>query len=146
MSSNQKFLALRVSFNSNTQYNMSYNFTSRFAPTTEERVDNQLSLVLSEWASGLVREFDTDVSRYVLTSCSDSGSDVKRTLDILMGLWWEWGISHMSYLALTDAFGTLIDPSKSKNSEGRDTFQEVKKSMNPLKNRNTCKNRLRQLC
>jgi hypothetical protein len=40
----------------------------------------------------------------VLTSTSDSGSDVKRTLDILIDAWWEWCISHLIHLAFTEAF------------------------------------------
>ncbi len=63
----------------------------------------------------------------VLTSTSDSGSDVKRTLDILIDAWWEWCISHLIHLALMEAFGTSMDPNNSKNVDMRCFFQRIKK-------------------
>ncbi len=63
----------------------------------------------------------------VLTSTSDSGSDVKRTLDILINAWWEWCISHLIHLALTKTFGTSIDPNNSKNVDASCFFQRIKK-------------------
>ncbi len=63
----------------------------------------------------------------VLTSTSDSRSDVKHTLDILIDAWWEWCISHPIHLALTEAFGTSIDPNNSKNVDARCFFQRIKK-------------------
>jgi hypothetical protein len=114
--SNQKYLALRVCFNTSTRFNIGYNHAvRRFALTTDERQVEQLSTILHEWSSGVLEEFSIKVMLDVLTSISDSGSDVKRTLDIMIDAWWEWCISHLIHLALTEAFGTSIDPNNSKN-------------------------------
>ena len=126
--SNQKFVALRVCFNALEKVNLGYNLVvRRFAPTTRERQECQLSAILTDWADGILKEFDIDILRDVLTSCSDSGSDVKCALDVLIDAWWEWCISHLSHLALTDAFGMSIDPAKSKNVVARKFFKKIKK-------------------
>ena len=125
-------MALRVCFTSCTKFNVGYNLAvRRFAPSTAERVEFQMSDILNSWAEGVLKEFGIDVLRDVLTSCSDSGSDVKRTLDVLMDVWWEWYISHLSHLALTDAFGTSIDPSKSKNVSAPDFFKTSTRLLSP---------------
>jgi len=83
--SNQKYLTLRVCFNTSTRFNIGYNLAIHwFAPTTDERQAEQLCTILHEWSSGLLEEFGIKVMLDVLTSTSDSGSDVKRTLDILI--------------------------------------------------------------
>ena len=87
----------------------------------------QLSTILNSWSEGVLSEFGINVFRDVLTSCSDSGSDVKRTVQVIIGAWWEWCIAHLSHLCLTDAFGTSIDPVKSKNKVARDLFKLIKK-------------------
>ncbi|KAH8957250.1 hypothetical protein BDL97_07G082100 [Sphagnum fallax] len=126
--SNQKYLALRVCFNTSTRFNIGYNLAVRqFAPTTDERQAEQLSTILHEWSSGVLEEFGIKVMLDVLTSTSDSGSNVKRTLDILIDAWWEWCISHLIHLALTEAFGTSIDRNNSKNVDARCFFQRIKK-------------------
>ncbi|CAK9224110.1 unnamed protein product [Sphagnum troendelagicum] len=110
------------------KFNIGYNLAvRRFAPTTDERQAEQLSTILHEWSSGVLEEFGIKVMLDVLTSTSDSGSDVKRTLDILIDAWWEWCISHLIHLALTEAFGTSIDPNNSKNVDARCFFQRIKK-------------------
>ncbi len=82
----------------------------------------QLFTILHEWSSGVFEEFDIKVMLDVLTSTSDSGFDVKHTLDILIDAWWEWCISHLISLALTKAFGTSIDPNNSKNVDAHYFF------------------------
>jgi len=126
--SNQKYLALRMCFNTSTRFNIGYNLAvRRFTPTTDERQAKQLSTILHEWSSGVLEEFGIKVMLDVLTSTLDSGSDVKRTLDILIDAWWEWCISHLIHLALTEAFGTSIDPNNNKNVDARYFFQKIKK-------------------
>jgi hypothetical protein len=128
--SNQKYLALRVCFNTSTRFNIGYNLAvRRFAPTTDERQveHSQLSTILHEWSSGVLEEFGIKVMLDVLTNTSDSGSNVKRTLDILIDAWWEWCLSHLIHLALTEAFDTSIDPNNSKNVDARCFFQKIKK-------------------
>ncbi|CAK9879645.1 unnamed protein product [Sphagnum jensenii] len=75
----------------------------------------------------VLEEFGIKVMLDVLTSTSDSRSDVKRTLDILIDAWWEWCISHLIHLALMEAFSTSIDPNNSKNVDARCFFQRIKK-------------------
>jgi len=83
--SNQKYLALRVCFSTLTRFNIGYNLAvRRFAPTTDEHQAKQLSTILHEWSLGVLEEFGIKVMIDVLTSTSDLGSDVKRTLDILI--------------------------------------------------------------
>ncbi|KAH8933905.1 hypothetical protein BDL97_18G055500 [Sphagnum fallax] len=90
-------------------------------------ISEQLSTILHEWSLGILEEFGIKVMLDVLTSTSDSGSDVKRTLDILIDAWREWCISHLIRLALMEAFGTSIDPNNSKNVDARCFFQRIKK-------------------
>ncbi len=113
---NQKYLALQVCFNTSTRFNIGYNLAvCQFAPTTDERQAKQLSTILHEWSSSVLEEFGIKVMLDVLTSTSYSGSDVKRTLDIIIDAWWEWCISHRIHMAFTQASGTSIDPNNSKN-------------------------------
>jgi hypothetical protein len=115
-------------FNTSTRFNIGYNLAVRqFAPTTDERQAKQLSTILHKWSSGVLEEFSIKVMFDVPTSISDSRSDVKRTLDILIDAWWEWCISHLIHLALTEAFGTSIDPNNSKNVDARYFFHRIKK-------------------
>jgi hypothetical protein len=55
------------------------------------------------------REFGIDFFRGVLTGSGDSGSDVKRAMEVLLGTLREWCVSHLINLALVDAFGTSVD-------------------------------------
>jgi 6-phosphogluconate dehydrogenase len=74
-----------VCFNTSTRFNIGYNLVvHRFAPTTDEHQAEQLSTILHEWSSGVLEEFSIKVMLDVLTSTSNSGSDVKRILDILI--------------------------------------------------------------
>jgi hypothetical protein len=125
---NQKYLALQVCFKMSTRFNIGYNLViRRFAPTTNECQAKQLSTILHKWSLGILEEFSIKVMLDVLTSTSDSGSDVKRTLDILIDAWWEWCISHLIHLALTEVFGTSIDPNNCKNVDMCCFFQRIKK-------------------
>jgi hypothetical protein len=112
----------------------------RFCPSAAERDGTQLSDTLMQWASCVMSEFEIDMNRDILTSCSDSGSDVKRTLVTLVSAWWEWCLSHLTHLALTDAFGTHIDPAKSKHPEARRFISKIRKvieSINKSEHLNT---------
>ena len=126
--SNEKYMALRICFNTARKLNIGFNLAvRRFAPSTDERMADRLSDILEQWAAGVLSEFNIDINRDVLTSVSDSDSDVKRSLQVVMNPWWEWCVSHLSHLVLTDAFGTSIDPSSSKNEESRLFFKGIKK-------------------
>jgi hypothetical protein len=63
----------------------------------------------------------------VLTSCTDSGSNVKCTLEVVFPTIREWCVSHLLHLALADAFGSSVDPNKTKNSEVHDLMSSCRK-------------------
>jgi hypothetical protein len=70
--SNQKYLTLRVCFNTLTRFNIGYNLAvRRFALTTDERQAEQLSTILHEWSLGFLEEFGIKVMFDVLTSTSN---------------------------------------------------------------------------
>jgi hypothetical protein len=80
MYNNLKFVTLRVGWNSRFSTE-SYNIAiRRYAPSETERTELQPSNILADWASGILLEFGINVGRHVLTTTSDSGSDVKRAL------------------------------------------------------------------
>jgi hypothetical protein len=65
----------------------------------------------------ILQEFEVDAEADVLTSCTDSGSNVKRALEVVFPTHREWCVSHLFHLALADAFRSSVDPSKTKNTE-----------------------------
>jgi hypothetical protein len=67
--------------------------------------------------NSILEEFGVNPREDVLTSCTDSSSDVKRALEVVFPTHREWCISHVLHLALADAFGSHIDPNKTKNGE-----------------------------
>ncbi|CAM9474033.1 unnamed protein product, partial [Discosporangium mesarthrocarpum] len=70
-----------------------------------------------------VLEEDGLLLQDIATSASYSASDVKRLLDVLVWLSdWSWCVPHIANRALTEAMGSSLDPSKSKNKPAR---QEV---------------------
>ena len=63
----------------------------------------------------------------VLSATSDSGYDVNRSRDKLLPSQWDWCLSHMCNRALVEAFGTTMDPHKSKNKGFLDLLKAVKR-------------------
>jgi len=63
----------------------------------------------------------------VLTSCTDSGSDVKRALEKVFPTHRDWCVSHLLHLALADAFGSSVDPNKMKNKGVRLLLNQCRK-------------------
>ncbi len=144
---NHKYLALWVCFNTSTRFNIGYNLAvRRFAPTTDERQAEQLSTILHEWSSSVLEEFSIKVMFDVLTSILDSWSNVKRTLDIMIDAWWEWCISHLIHLALTEMFGTSIDPNNSKNVERATYSTGSRRSLKLWTSLSTCREPSRKPC
>jgi hypothetical protein len=68
----------------------------------------------------ILKEFHIEAEDDVLTSCTDSGSDVKRALELVFPTIRELCVSHLLHLVLADAFGSHVDPKKTKNSEVRE--------------------------
>jgi hypothetical protein len=112
---NTKYIALRISWDlRGSQY--SRNLAIReYNPSYHEREEEQASELLNKWTRAILGEFGIDFFRDVLTGSGDSGSDVKRAMEVLLGTLREWCVSHLINLALVDAFGTSVDLRKSKN-------------------------------
>ncbi len=72
-------------------------------------------------------EFKINAEDHGLTSCTDSGSDVKQALEVVFPTIREWCVSHLLHLALADAFCSSVDPNKTKNSEVRDLMTSCRK-------------------
>ncbi len=75
----------------------------------------------------ILEEFGIEAEDDVLTSCTDSGSDVKRSLEKVFLTHREWCISHLLHLALADAFGSSVDPNKTKNKDVRLLLNQCRK-------------------
>ena len=75
----------------------------------------------------ILKEFSITPEHDVLTSCTDSGSDVKRALEQVFPTMQEWCVLHLMHLALADAFGSHVNHKKSKNSEMREFISQCRK-------------------
>ena len=75
----------------------------------------------------ILKEFHIEAKDDVLTSCTDSGSDVKRALEVVFPTIREWCVSHLLHLALADAFGSHVDPKKTKYSEVHELMNSCRK-------------------
>jgi len=75
----------------------------------------------------ILKEFSITPEHDVLTSCTDSGSDIKRALEQVFPTMREWCVSHLTHLALADAFGSHVNHKKSKNNEMREFISQCRK-------------------
>lgn len=123
---NKKYVAVRLSYiDGGHQY--SWNIAVReFNPSTSERKAARASELVVAWVRDICIEFGVEMQRDILTSSSDSGSDIKRALEAVFPTMREWCISHLIHLALVDAFGTNIDRSKCKNVPAQEIFDCVR--------------------
>lgn len=78
------------------------------------------SELLIQWLQIILKKFHIKADHNVLTSCTDSGSDVKKALEKVFPTMREWCISHITHLVSADAFGSHINHNKSKNSDMKD--------------------------
>lgn len=106
-----------------------------YSPTYTERCHLRASELLFDWITAVLKEFDVDIERDVLTSASDSGSDVRRALDSLCSAMREWCVAHLMNRVFIHAFGAQLNRRKSSNLEGlnvidlcRETIERVNKS------------------
>jgi hypothetical protein len=115
---NKKMIGVRVSYIHNGQMK-SWNLAVRaFSPTLEDLEGGKTaSELIMRWCRVILHEYNISMEMQVLTSCTDSGSDVKRAMEVLLPTMREWCISHLTHLVLADAFGSSVDPKKTKNSE-----------------------------
>jgi len=114
---NKKLFSVRVSYALGASL-VSWNLAVCGYTLMEDNVQGErASNLLVDWMKMILEEFKIDAEDHVLTSCTDSESDVKRALDVAFSTIREWCVSHLLYLALADAFGSHVDPNKTKNSE-----------------------------
>jgi hypothetical protein len=124
---NKKLIGVRVSY-IRGQDMKSWNLAVRgYNPTEQEVREGKASALLINWLGYILQEYDIDPEVNVLTSCTDSGSDVKRALEVELPTHREWCVSHLIHLALGDAFGSSVDPKKTKNTEIRDFITACRK-------------------
>jgi hypothetical protein len=64
---------------------------------------------------------------------------VKRALEKVFPKMREWYISHLTHLALADAFGSHVDPNKSRNSDMRDFISRCRKVIKKVNKSKTLK-------
>ncbi|CAN0016946.1 unnamed protein product [Scytosiphon promiscuus] len=98
----------------------------QFNPSKEMLESERLSGLLEKYLKSVLEEFDLDTTK-LFSATSDAGSDVKRLCNVLLPGLWEWCICHMINCALVEAFGTHVDPAKSRNPQARKVIMRVKK-------------------
>jgi hypothetical protein len=117
---NKKLIGVKVTYIHNGSI-VSWNLAVRaYNPTAQQMEgERKASDLLMDWCKVILKEYSINPEKHILTSCSDSGSDVKRALEVVFPTHREWCVSHLTHLALADAFGSSVDPNKTKNSEIR---------------------------
>ncbi len=116
-----------------------------YSPTIHElEGEAKASELLMNWCKAILEEFKIDAEDQVLTSCTDSGSDVKRAVEQVLPTMREWCISHLTHLALADAFGSSIDPSKTKNTIVRDVINKCRKVIEKVNKSKLLKEKVEQ--
>jgi hypothetical protein len=98
-----------------------------YNPLQGHLISKQASEILMEWCCMAVKEYRINPEKDVLTSCTDSGSDVKRALEDVLPTIHEWCVPHLTHLALADAFGSHVNPKKSQNSDMREFVSRCRK-------------------
>jgi hypothetical protein len=124
-----KYFASRVSFTVSKQRH-SFNLGIRaFNPTYLERVEIQASDLLVNWLGDVCATFGFDMAKDIFTMSGDHGPDVSRAMDVVTDGQAEWCIAHLLDRVLRDAFGSSIDPAKSKNPTARAVINLVRKTL-----------------
>jgi hypothetical protein len=120
-------IGIRISYISEGKIH-SWNLAVRgYNPTADDMISTPASELLMKWCSVILKEFGIKEERDVLTSCTDSGSDVKKALEKVCPTMREWCVSHLTHLALADAFGSHVNHLKTKNREMRDFLARCQK-------------------
>ena len=79
---------------------------------------SKASDVLLVWLKGVLEEHRLNLTD-ICSATSDSGSDIKRLLPVLLPGEWAWCISHIANCALIEAMGTYENTAKSKNMSAK---------------------------
>jgi hypothetical protein len=136
---NKKMIWVRISYVHENKL-CSHNLGVRgFNPGREEFAGKAATELLVQWTTTILKEFSILPEQDILTSCTDSGSDVKKALEKVFPTFREWCVSHLIHLALADAFGSHIDPKKSKNSEMREFLTRCRKVIEKVNKSKTLK-------
>jgi hypothetical protein len=136
---NRKMIGVRVSYVHDKKL-WSHNLGVRaFQPAREEVENKAASELLVQWSAVILKEFAINPEQDILTSCTDSGSDVKKALEKVLPTIREWCVSHLIHLALADAFGSHIDPKKTKNSDMRNFLTRCRKVIEKVNKSKTLK-------
>jgi hAT family C-terminal dimerisation region len=124
---NKKMIGVRICYVHEAKI-FSWNIGVRgYNPSVAEMKSHPASELLVKWCQNILKEYNIRPDRDVLTSCTDSGSDVKKALEKVFPTIREWCISHLTHLALADAFGSHVDHNKSKNKDMRDFLAKCRK-------------------
>lgn len=146
--SNQKYIAIRVSWSQKGTV-MSYNLAIReYSPTFAERQTQQASELLVDWTRAVLDEFHLKANASendFLTGSGDSGSDVKRAMDVLLGIMREWCVSHLLHRLLLDGYGASVDKKDSKNLEAREVIEQCRKTVESVNKSEDLKLRFNEL-
>ena len=119
-------IGIRASMNC-FRVSLSHNLAVReYNPTPTERRNNQASNILINYLCAVLVEFNIDLDD-ILTFSTDSGSDIKRGLEVVFKTLREWCTSHLLNLSVVDAFGTCVDKNKNQNKKARDIFSRVRR-------------------
>ena len=125
---NKKLLGVKVAYVFMGSLKSWTLFVRGYNPTLQQlEGEEKASELLMKWCKIILEEFDIEAEDHILTSCSDSGSDVKKALEKVLPTMHKWCVSHLTHLALADAFGSSIDPSKSRNPVIRDVLNKCRK-------------------
>ncbi|KAI0560973.1 hypothetical protein FGB62_95g0103 [Gracilaria domingensis] len=135
--SREKFCGLGVYF-IDTEWKMkSFLLAVRqFNPSITLASSGQLSDILHLWVHKIFIEFDLD-SKYLFSSTSDSGSDIRRLCSKLLPGYWDWCLRHLLNCVLVDAFGTSLKSEGVRNTTCRGLLKDVKKIIEHLNKSST---------
>jgi len=124
---NKKMIGVRVTYVHENRL-CTHNLAIRgYNPSREEVEVSSASELLVEWCSLILHEFNITPDQHVLISCTDSGSDIKQVMEKVFPTMRELCVSHLTHLALANAFGSHVDPSKTQNSDMRNFITRCRK-------------------
>ncbi|PXF43096.1 hypothetical protein BWQ96_07182 [Gracilariopsis chorda] len=97
-----------------------------FCPSGNLLPGRSLSDILQLWTNKIILEFNVSYDK-ILSSTSDTGSDVKRLCSVLIPESWEWCLPHMLNCVLVGAFGTGLNCVNIRNNGARRLLKDLKK-------------------
>ena len=127
--SGMKYVGIRLYFvNRSFEYSSKLLAVKPFNPSTALRDSDRVSDILLIWVKDVLLEFNLSISD-IFSATTDSGGDIKRLGSVLLGCKWDWCVPHLLNCALVEAFGTSVDPAKSKNNACRVVLMRAKRTI-----------------